>query len=471
MRKKKLFKDLSASTIQTSITQLAGLMIFYLMSRYISKDDFGAYGWATAVGITIISIGSLGLDLVLVKRIAAGQNARLMASIHFFHTLLMTIVLLPLLLLLQILFPTFINYHPIFTLVVLQLTLTNIANSFKFSLSGLESFKQLAIISVGFNFFKLFLTIGLLIGRLFSIKNIVIGFILSALVEIILSYTYICKHFNIKLKPAYNQSTYTGFIKEALPQLAIVIFDSALARFDWILLGIFSTSSITAEYSFAFRFFELMKMPLLILAPVLFTRFSKLIRQESPINEDKKASIQQFYNIELFISFLIPVFMICAWSHAIDFVTDNKYGAVNEITFSILALCVPLQFVINFYWTMGVVQDQLKSIMFIIISTSLLNIVGNLILIPQFGSQGAAIAYLISSIAQAFLYYRIVKQDKMKIHSKNLFLFGINAFVAIIVSRYCFINTYIVALMALIIYTLLALVSKQVRVNMLKKLL
>jgi O-antigen/teichoic acid export membrane protein len=471
MRKKNLFKDLSASTIQTGITQLAGLIIFYLMSRYINKEEFGAYGWATAVGITIISIGSLGLDLVLVKRIAAGQDARLMASIHFFHTLLLTIVLLPILLIVQYNFPSFINYHPIFILVVIQLSLTNIANSFKFSLSGLAAFKQLAIISGGFNFFKLALIIALLFAKLFSIKNIVVGLIVSALIEIILSYAYISLHLKTKLKPIYHHSAYKGFIKEALPQLAIVIFDSALARFDWILLGLLSTTTITAEYSFAFRFFELMKMPLIIIAPILFTRFSKLLQEGAIITEDTKKSIQQFYNLELFISLIIPLMMVCAWSQSIDLITDNKYGAVNELTFSILALCIPLQFVINFYWTQGVVQGQLKSIMVIIIGTSILNIAGNLVLIPYWGSKGAAIAYLMSSLAQAYLYHRLIKQDRMKIHSKQLYFFILNAVLAILTARYFCTNTYIAAAVACLFYIIIAIVSKQINIKMIKQII
>lgn len=470
MSKKNLFKDLSASTIQTGITQLAGLIIFYLMSRYINKAEFGAYGWATAVGITIISIGSLGLDLVLVKRIAAGQDARLMASIHFFHTLLLTIILLPLLLVVQFLLPSFINYHPIFILVVIQLSLTNIANSFKFSLSGLAAFKQLAIISGGFNFFKLILIVTLLCVKLFSIKNIVIGFIIAAMIEILLSYLYISLHFKAKLKPIYNQSAYKGFIKEALPQLAIVIFDSALARFDWILLGILSTTTITAEYSFAFRFFELMKMPLIIIAPILFTRFSKILQEGTIVSEETKKSIQQFYNLELFISLIIPVIMVCAWSQAIDLVTDHKYGAVNELTFSILACCIPLQFVINFYWTIGVVQGELKSIMKIIIGTSILNIVGNWVLIPYLGSQGAAIAYLMSSLAQAYLYYRVIQQDRIKIHSKHLFIFTFNAVLAVLAARYFCSNSYLAAAVACLAYIILAFLSKQINFKMLQQL-
>lgn len=470
-RKKNLFKDLSANTIQTGITQLSGLIIFYLMSRYINKDEFGAYGWATAVGITIISIGSLGLDLVLVKRIAAGQNPRLMASLHFFHTLLLTIILLPILLIIQFIFPSFINYHPIFILVVIQLSITNIANSFKYSLSGLAAFKQLAIISGGFNFFKLALIIALLFAKYFSIKNIVLGLIVSALIEILLSYIYISLHFKSRLKPIYHYTAYKDFIKEALPQLAIVIFDSALARFDWILLGILSTTTITAEYSFAFRFFELMKMPLIIIAPILFTRFSKLFQEGTSINDETKKSIQQLYNLELFISLIIPVIMVCAWSQAIDLVTDHKYGAVNETTFSILALCIPLQFVINFYWTIGVVQGQLKSIMFIIIGTSILNILANLLLIPYWGSIGAACAYLLSSLAQAYLYHRFMKQERMSIHSKHFFIFTFFAVVAIISARYICTNTYMAAALACLFYISLAIVCKQMNFKVVKQLI
>ena len=457
MNSKKLFKDLSANTIQTGITQVAGLLIFYIMSKYIAKADFGEYSWATAVGSTIIAIGSLGLDLVLVKRIASGQDVRTMAGIHFFHTLLVGFLTVVVLLVLQIIWPSLLAYHPLFLLVIIQLVLSSVANSIKFSLTGLEEFRSLAIISIITNCLKLAAVVLLLLFHTLTVQNIVLGFVFTSFIELLINFYFINKRIGQRLRPVLEKTTYKDFVLESLPQLGVVLFDSALARVDWILLGIISTISITAEYSFAYKFFELSKLPLLILAPVLLTRFSRLYQSNEPVSEEKQRSIQAFFNLEIFIALLIPVFMICAWTDLIDFITDGKYGAVNQITYTILAICVPLHFVINFLWTMGFVQKQLKAIMYITIGVSVLNLLANIILIPLYGSTGAAIAFLLGTIVQLLLYYFTVNQDIMLINLKNALLLFLIAVSSILILRIFIENNYLLAFIACILYISLAL--------------
>ena len=60
--KQKLVRDISANTVQTLITQVFGFVIFYITSKYLSKDEFGEFNWAIAIGSTIIATASLGLD-------------------------------------------------------------------------------------------------------------------------------------------------------------------------------------------------------------------------------------------------------------------------------------------------------------------------------------------------------------------------------------------------------------------------
>ena len=119
LNKKKLIRDISASTLQTLFTQLFGLGIFYFTSRYLTKNDFGEFNWAMAVGATVIAIASLGLDLVFVKRVAAGSDVVTISGIHFFHTLLSAMVLGIGTVLLQVFLPAFANAHPLYLYVFL----------------------------------------------------------------------------------------------------------------------------------------------------------------------------------------------------------------------------------------------------------------------------------------------------------------------------------------------------------------
>jgi len=463
-----MFKDLSANAVQTGIAQLVGLCTFYLMSCYISKEDFGSFNWSTAVGSTILAIGSMGLDLVLIKRIAAGHNARLLAGVHFFHTLLVGFLLLIGTLLLQFFAPSIIPYQPVFLLVIIQLITTSVANSFKFTLTGLEAFKQLAIISIFINTVKLFIVIMLYVFQYFSITYIVLGFIFTSFLELVHGYYFVNKNLSTNIKPILEKDTYKNFIIESLPQLGVVLFDSALARVDWILLGIFSTATITAEYSFSYKFFELAKMPLVILAPVLLTRFSKLLSSNQTIDPDTQSGIDAFFSLEIFLSLLIPIFMTCAWTDLIDWVTNGKYGAVNQLNFSVLAICVPLIFVINFMWTIGFIQGQLKTILRITIVTSLVNLALNILLIKHLGALGSAITFLLSTSLQFGMYALTIHFNKIKINFKPFIFFFAIAFLSVTLSKIFFSNQYLAAVTASASYIIVAFVSKMINKEKIK---
>jgi O-antigen/teichoic acid export membrane protein len=467
--KKKLIRDISANTVQTGITQVFGLILFYLTSRYLSKHDFGEFNWSIAVGSTIIAIASLGLDLVFVKRIARGDNVIVMSGIHFFHTVVVGIGLSILVFVMKFFTPSFTGDHPVFFYVFLNLALANMANSFKLCLNGLEAYKKLAQLAVFSNVSKFLLIVFIYVTNRFSLYNVLFSYIAASVLEFGIGYFMMNRSLQTTVRPVLKTFEYKYFILESLPQLGVVLFDSALARIDWILLGIISTpgiattaAGITAEYSFAYKVFELSKLPLLVISPILLTRLSRLMNKENGIGEKQKKEIGVYFKLELFLVMLIPIFLITTWTPLMDFITDGKYGAVNEHIYWILSACVPLLTVVNFLWTIGFVQGQLKEIMFITIGASVINIGLNIVLIPWYNATGAAIAFLISTIIQAILYWRFIKQDQVKINLTTLLFVMLAAALSVIITKILGFPAVTTMVVALGIYISIAFLSRQV---------
>jgi len=113
--KKKLALDISANTLQTFITQLFGLIIFYYSSKYLSKSEFGDFSWSMAVSTVILILSTFGMEITYVKRIALNQNLYELTGIHFFHTLFSGLVLVLIVLIFQALNTPFNIQHPTFT--------------------------------------------------------------------------------------------------------------------------------------------------------------------------------------------------------------------------------------------------------------------------------------------------------------------------------------------------------------------
>ena len=467
--KQKLIKDISASTIQTAVTQIFGLIIFYITSKYLSKVDFGEFNWSMAVGSTIIVIASLGLDLVFVKRIALGDNILVITGIHFFHTVAIGIILCLIAFCINIFIPQFKLIHPLFFFIFVNLALANIANSFKLCLNGLEAYRQLAILSLLTNVFKFSLILFFYLKGNFNISNVIIAYISTSFLEFMLGYFMMNKQLYATVIPLLKINDYKYFIFESLPQLGVVLFDSALARIDWILLGIIGTASATAEYSFVYRVFELSKLPIIIIAPILLTRFSKLFNKNETISDKNKHEIHLFLKIEMLVIMFIPIVLVSMWSPLVDYFTNNKYGAVNEKNYWILAFCIPLHGIINFLWTMGFAQGQLKTIMYITIVVSLLNIILNILLIPLYSSLGASITFLLCTILQLVLYLKYINQSQIRLSFINIVITIMNAFIAILIGKISTNNVIFAGAFSIVIYSILSLITKQFNIKQLKE--
>jgi O-antigen/teichoic acid export membrane protein len=66
---RKFIRDISANSFQVITNQLCGLAIFYVLSVYFSKNDFGEINWSLAILLTVFSILSLGIDQLVVKKL------------------------------------------------------------------------------------------------------------------------------------------------------------------------------------------------------------------------------------------------------------------------------------------------------------------------------------------------------------------------------------------------------------------
>lgn len=421
MENKRFLKDVSASTVQIGVTQIANLVIFYLISKYISKEDFGFYNWSMAIVTTMVTILSLGMDVIYVRRISTDFKGILSSKIHFYHTTIAGGVLILVIFLLIKLFNFSSNEEVIFLLALVCQVTFSIANSIRLFLNGKEWFSCMAYSSVIANSVRVILIVGLLFLRKFTIDYILICFISCYLLELLLNLFFkrkLLKNTNSAIQyDNFKWKEYLAFIRESIPQLGVIIFDSAIARVDWILMGIIATTIATAEYSFAFKVFELSKLPYIILAPILLSRFSKLLKNRSTfLTEQQKENLQNLLTIEVAISLIIPLVLISIWSDFFDWITDEKYGAVNELTYMLLAISIPIHYINNFLWSIGIAQNQLKVILYNIIIISILNIVLNLILIPSYSSLGAAISYVIPSIIQLFIYYKTIDLSRTNVN-------------------------------------------------------
>jgi len=457
--RKTLIKNLSANTLQLIINQLAGLIIFYIISKGLDKDSFGEISLAFAVMLAIFNTLSFGIDQITVRKLASGDEPQNILPIYLCHVLITGFTFYLLLFLGQFLFGS-LNAYEVILFIGAGKLMIYFSTPFKQSAIGLERFKLLAGMSVVSNSVRAISLIVLACQHQITLTNVIIVFVSGDVLELIIGTCLFTLNAPIPISIRWDKSQYVALIKESLPQFGVTVISSALARFDWIFIGVILSAIKLAEYSFAYKVFELSTMPLLAIAPLLIPWFTRLFKDGNQPDMDRPKFLAR---IEMVIAaFTIVLINIC-WAPVIDRITDGKYGLVNVHTIFILTLCIPLQYLTNFLWTVNFAKGRLRMIFHAFVITLVVNVIGDLILIPIFKNEGAAFAYLIGYIAQTAFY--IYKNDLPKLN-KVLYpciICTVCACVSFWGAKFLFTDVWMAVGGSVLIYFILLLMTRQLK--------
>ena len=463
-------QNLSVNAIQLIVNQLLGLGIFYILSTGLDKHSFGEINLVLAILLAAFNILSCGIDQLVVKKIAAGEDVKTILSLYSCHVIFTGLVFYGTLVGVYFLAPGSGLVYWLLVLLGAGKLMIFFSTPFKQAANGMERFKMLAYMLVVSNFIRCSGLIFLSFSGALNLHNVMVLFICGDTAELvfcILIFTFSSK---VPLVIAWDRAKYFRLLRQALPQAGVVLITSALARFDWIFIGLLLSAVKLAEYSFAYKIFEISSLPLLAIAPLLIPRFTKIFRQ---INVPAK-ELKLLARLEMIIAaFTILVLNVC-WSPVIDGITSGKYGLINVKTIFILSLCLPFIYLNNFFWTIYFAQGQLKMILRSFVITFTVNVAGDILLIPFFKNEGAAFAFLAACIVQTIYYFK--KNQIAEIGSvwPPLVISISSAILCGALAKLLFQNNWVILLSSIGLYLLAIISTKQIKWsdrNMLKRLL
>lgn len=273
--KRKIIHDISASSIQVIINQSTGIVLFYVLSKFLTKNDFGEINWFLAVLTITFAILGFGIDQVIVRKTAAGADPSSLLRVCLFHVFFMGSVFLILTALTSAFSVLVFGRFNILVFLAIGQLFFFLAVPFKQIANGKEQFRTLLWMSAAASITKVAGIILLAWMHLLSLPAFILLYNLASAFEWIACVLLTRRHLHLRISVAVNWPEWRALIRESLPQLGVIIFNAGIARVDWILLGIISTSAVLGEYSFAYKAFEMSTVPLLILAPLLLPKFSK----------------------------------------------------------------------------------------------------------------------------------------------------------------------------------------------------
>lgn len=396
-------KSLSANTVQLLWNQALGLTVFLLLARTLPKSAFGMLNGLLAFLLLSFGILSFGIDQLLVRKVAAGERSGAWVATALLHYGLAAFVFYALL----FLAPWLVPGVPLSLLLLLAAGkgLLFLGQPFKSACTGEERFGRLLAMSVIANGGKA-LGLGWLLWRgTPGLAAVVAVFALADALEA-LSCVVLYQQGGGRLQWSGSGQRYRRLLREAAPQLGTTVFAAALARFDWLLLAALCPATVLAEYSFAYKAFELAQLPLLAIAPLLVPRFTRMLRQG-----EGSADLRRLLRTELLLALGSLLLLNAAWVPVADWISGGKYGASCRGTVFLLSLALPLLYYNNFLWSLHFAEGRTALIFRLFAFTFLLNLVANLLLLPLWGKEGAAAAFVLALAAQTALYHRYARPE------------------------------------------------------------
>jgi O-antigen/teichoic acid export membrane protein len=462
--KKNLLKDISASTFQVVLNQALGLLIFIIISRYLAKPVYGEFNWSLAILTFITTLLSLRLEQIVVQKIAAGDSPSKLLTLFTAHTIFSGLLFYALLFIASLLFPAYFTQHGLLLVLAISQLLSFFSSPFKQVVNGKEYFRLLAIMSSVSNIVRSVWLLYIIIYTTLTIQQLILIYIVAAFAELVIGISIVVFGLKIPVSLNWGIKDYFALLRDSLPQIGSVFLNACIARFDWILLGIFSSTIITAEYSFAYKAFELCPLPMLILGPILISRFSRYFstHAEESLNE-KKTEISFFIRYAMIAATLLPLIMNIAWAPLVDTLTNNKYGAVNRSTFFLLSLCLPFQYMVNLLWSMQFAQNRLKHIFRVTAITCIIIVAGDLLMIPLLNAKGAAIVYLLATSVEYVIYLRSSLLIRIKESWQSVIICMCIALLSGVLGELCNESLMLKIVIASVFYLSMLLITGQVK--------
>lgn len=464
--KKKILRDISTNTIQVIINQVSGIVLFYFCSRFLDKGIFGELNWSIAVLITSFSILGFGLDQVMVQKVAAGGEVSALMRLYLIHVLVAGLGFYLLLMAGWVFFPAFYQSHHLLIALGVSQFFLFLSMPFKQIATGKEQFKVLLFMSTLSNVIRAVAVPVIALMDKLTTDWVLIIYIVGASMELILC-IYLSRILLSKsIRASVERKQYAQLIRESLPQLGSIIFNAAVARFDWILLGLISTDVVLADYSFAYRAFEVSTLPLLVIGPLLLPKFTRLFHTSGePDLNGGRGEMFLLLRAELLIACFSALLLNIMWNPIIDMITGNKYGKVNLNNILALSSSIPLLYINNFLWTVNFAKGKLKMLFVIVVITFSINAIGDFALIPLIQGLGAAIAYLAALGVQTVIFMRKTQIKNREKLWQLLLINGGSAFVSGWIGRHFFPALLTRTAVAVAIFLVLVSATGQLRLH------
>lgn len=227
----------------------------------------------------------------------------------------------------------------------------------------------------------------------------------------------------------WNRAFALLIIKRSAPFALLVLLMASYNRIDPILLSMLSPSGDTASgiYASAFRLLDALTMIAYLVSVPLLPVYARLTHDNSGY-EELRTVTQSTFSLLMVFAATSAITLSAIASPLMQLLYTSHISESAEVFRILIFGIIPLSFTYIF-GTLLTAGGQLRQLNILALSTLIINIATNLLLIPRYGALGSAWASLISqsfmALSQTVVALRIYHLRPSYAYIAKLALFGI----------------------------------------------
>jgi O-antigen/teichoic acid export membrane protein len=411
--KKNFIKGSAAATIGTVSSMVFHFLSIMIITRFITKEEFGLYAIILVIVHLFNLIGGLGLELTLVKQIA-GDNPEQRKNV-LFPVMVMRGA--------QLLFVSLIFYFfsglilPLFgggleefiLLITILFALTNFRDLFYNLLQGLNYFRKFASVQVSSAFIRVLLIGALVLWGSINLVNLIYIEIITTALALVIQLAL------LPLRELINTSSkkevYRDIFRFSFPLYLNNLLTFTYDRVHFFILAIYLTPVSVALYDIASKIPDALKRIFQSFIIVFFPNISNLF-SKGDIQNGEKLMIRSLSIFSSVIMFIVLISFL--FSREITILLFSANYLESAPAFALLMFVFFLRVISNImgytlvsagYSSVPVKTNSISTI---------ISVGGSLLLIPLLGFIGAVYALAAMNIASQLFYHYFLKKAGIK---------------------------------------------------------
>ena len=446
------------------ITRFLKLFLIIYVARILGATEYGKFTFALAFVSLFAIFSDFGISTITTREIAREKEKEK----EFPALLSLKLVLSIGTLLLICIGSFFITPDPVIQGIIWILGIYIIVSSFSSIIYAFFHARQKmeyeawakilqAIAVTGTGFFVLY--------NFPSVQSLSLIYLFSSLVALI--FILLLFHFKVyQLRLSFNKNIWQNILTLSWPLALGGAMGSICANTDSIMMGYWGQITETGWYNAAQRIVAVALIPTGLIAASFFPALSKFLGESK---EKLQKNWDYFMEIMIFLSVPLVIGGIALASKIIDLVYDPSYSP-SILAFQILIIIGGIVILGIPFTQILVVSNQQKKTFWIVLFGAILNVILNLILIPEYSLYGAAMASLIAGLLMfslSFIFtlkFTFIQPINLKLISTFLIAFISSITMYLVISFPDIYNLYIVyiILIGILSYFLTFFIFKKV---------